>query len=330
MKMKKVVHFGIIFIVAYVFVNNPLTSQYVIGLKAGSVSVSKQNDPLYNEIVSKAGDYYIAPQDAKIDRVWKAMPGLNGIEVDINASYKKMKADGKFKGEKLVFRQIKPNVQLADLPPSPIYKGHPEKQMVSFIINVAWGNEYLTDILATLKKHNVSASFFLEGRWAQNNPELAKMIEAAGHEIGNHSYSHPDMAKISSSKIREEIQKTNEVIKAITDKPVQWFGPPSGSFRDETVQIAAQENLKTVMWTVDTVDWKKPSPEQLLNRVLDKVHNGAMILMHPTDSTAKSLDQLIIGLKQKNLQIGTVSDLLSSDRTIDNLYGEKGNNTENN
>lgn len=328
--MKKVIHFCIIFIAAVLFVNNPITSEYVLGLKDGSISVSKQKDPLYNEIISRADHYYIPPQDAKIDRVWKAMPGLNGLKIDVDASYKKMKADGRFKEEKLVFLQVQPKIQLNDLPPSPIYKGHPEKPMVSFIINVAWGNEYLTDILATLKKRNVSASFFLEGRWAQNNPELAKMIESAGHEIGNHSYSHPDMAKISSSRIREEIQKTNEVLKAISDQPVQWFGPPSGSFRDETVQIAAQENLKTVMWTVDTVDWKKPSPEQWLNRVLGKVHNGAMILMHPTDSTAKSLDRLIIQLKQKNLQIGTVTELLSSERPMDNHYLKNGNNTENN
>src|SRR5690606_24228857 len=109
------------------------------------------------------------------------------------------------------------------------------------LINVAWGNEYLTDMLATLKKHNVSASFFLEGRWVQNNPDLTKMIESAGHEIGNHSYTHPDMSKISSGKAREEIQKTTEVIHATTGKSVEWFAPPSGSYRDEIVQIAASE-----------------------------------------------------------------------------------------
>ena len=70
--------------------------------------------------------------------------------------------------------------------------------MVSFIINVAWGNEYLSDMLATLKKHHVSATFFLEGRWVQKNPELAKMIADAGHEVGNHSFTHPDMKNLST------------------------------------------------------------------------------------------------------------------------------------
>ena len=88
--------------------------------------------------------------------------------------------------------------------------------MVSFIINVAWGNEYLSDMLATLKEHHVSATFFLEGRWAQKNPELAKMISDAGHEVGNHSFTHPDMKNLSTDRIRQEITKTNEVIKATT------------------------------------------------------------------------------------------------------------------
>ena len=118
--------------------------------------------------------------------------------------------------ENLIFKQVKPIIHLEELPPSPIYKGHPDKPMVSFIINVAWGNEYLSSMLATLKEHHVSATFFLEGRWAQKNPELAKMISEAGHEVGNHSFTHPDMKNLSNDKIRQEITKTNRVIKATT------------------------------------------------------------------------------------------------------------------
>ncbi|MBT2688607.1 polysaccharide deacetylase family protein [Bacillus sp. ISL-47] len=334
--MRKFIHIGIMFVIAFVFVNNPLTDQYVAGLKenSGAVTVSKPQDSLYDDIEAKAAEYSIPAQDAKIDPVWKAIPGYNGIEVDVKASYKKMKAGKKFNEEKLVFKQVEPKVKLSDLPPAPVYKGHPDKPMVSFIINVAWGNEYLSGMLATLKRHNVSASFFLEGRWVKNNPELARLIMDAGHEVGNHSYTHPDMKVISSAKAREEIQKTNDVIEATmaenTRKQITWFAPPSGSYRDEIVKIAAQENLGTVMWTVDTVDWKKPSPEQLINRVLSKVHNGALILMHPTDSTEKSLDQLIMGLKQKNLQIGTVSELLSENRIQNRENNNQGFGKNNN
>lgn len=314
--MKKLVMLISICFISFLIVNNSLTTTYVANLKTESIAVTGQTKPLLDEIKEKAEQYNIAPADAKIDRVWKALPGLNGVKVNIEESYKKMKKDNVFDEDKLVYDQIPPKTHLSDLPPSPVYKGHPDKPMVSFIINVAWGNEYLPDMLATLKKHHVSASFFLEGRWAQNNPDLAKMIAAAGHEIGNHSYTHPDMKNVSAAKAREEIKKTNEVIEAISEKntKVRWFAPPSGSYRGEIVSIAAKEGLGTVMWTVDTIDWQKPAPEVLIKRVMDKVHNGAMILMHPTKSTADSLDRLIKGLNSKNLEIGTVSQLLDERR----------------
>ncbi|MDZ5473430.1 polysaccharide deacetylase family protein [Bacillus sp. 31A1R] len=316
--MKNIFYIVMISLLALLVVNNPLSDQYVASLKGQSVPASAANT-LMDEIELKAKEYEVPPSDAKIDPVWKAMPGLNGLKVDIEASYKKMKKDKEFNPEKLVFKEVSPNVHLDDLPPNAIYKGHPDKPMVSFIINVAWGNEYISPILATLKKNNVQASFFLEGRWVKENPELAKMIVDAGHEVGNHSYSHPDMKIISAGRAREEIQKTNQVIEATTGKVPTWFAPPSGSYRDEVVQIASQEKLKTVMWSVDTIDWQKPSPDVLINRVVSKIHNGAMVLMHPTDSTAKALDQLIKQIQAKDLEIDTVSELLSEDRIITNV-----------
>ncbi|MDF1510449.1 polysaccharide deacetylase family protein [Robertmurraya sp. DFI.2.37] len=312
--MKKLIFIAMIVLLGVLIVNNSLTVQYLAKLKGDSTFVSKKVDPLYEEIRSKEKDYELAPIDAKIDPVWKAVPGINGLKVDVDASFEKMKKDGKFKKEKLVFTQVEPNVHLRDLPPNPIYKGNPEKPMVSFIINVAWGNEYLSPILATLKKHNVHVTFFLEGRWVKNHPELAKMISSAGHEVGNHSYTHPDMKRISAGMIRQEIQKTNEVIEATTEKLPLWLAPPSGSYRDEVVKIAAEEKLGTVLWSVDTIDWQKPTPEVLIDRVISKIHNGAMVLMHPTDSTAKALDLLITEIKDKDLEINTVSELLSERR----------------
>lgn len=146
------------------------------------------------------------------------------------------------------------------------------------------------------------------------------MIAAAGHEIGNHSYSHPDMKQLSAGRIREEIKKTNDVIKATIGENAQWLGPPSGSFRDEVVRIAAEENMKTVLWSVDTIDWKNPSPEELINRVMGKIHNGAIVLMHPTEPTAKSLDRLIKEIKNKNLEIDTLSELMSEERVMNNTF----------
>ncbi|MDQ0972682.1 putative sporulation protein (polysaccharide deacetylase family) [Neobacillus niacini] len=314
--MKKFSLIALILFVAWFSVNNPLVNTYVASLKGNVVTVGKQENPLYQSIIKNASTYNIPPSNAKIDEVWKAIPGYNGLTVDIEASYKNMKKSGIFDEKKIVYKQTTPSVHLKDLPPSPIYRGHPDKPMVSFIINVAWGNEYLPEMLAALKKHKVKASFFLEGRWVKNNPDLAKMIVSAGHEVGNHSYTHPDMKRITAAQTREQLLKTNEVIEAATGNKSIWFAPPSGSYRDETVKIAAELKMKTVMWTVDTIDWQKPTPDQLINRVISKIDNGSMVLMHPTDSTAKSLDRLITLIEEKSLKIGTVSDLMSEERIL--------------
>lgn len=314
--MKRAIIVIMFIVVAGISVNNPLVNRYVATLKDSALPAAKQSDPLYQTILKNASTYEIPPSDAKVDPVWKAIPGYNGLKVDIAASYKNMKHTGVFDEKKLVFTQIKPKVHLNDLPPSPIYKGNPDKPMVTFIINVAWGNEYLSQMLATLKRHHISTSFFLEGNWVKNNPDLAKMIVSAGHEVGNHSYSHPDMKRLTGGMAREQIIRTNEIIEAATGEKCVWFAPPSGSFRDETVKIANDLHMKTVMWTVDTVDWQKPAPEALINRVMTKIDNGSMVLMHPTEATAKSLDRLITLIEKKNLKIGTVSELMSESRII--------------
>lgn len=312
--MKKLTIYMIIGLISLSIVNNPLSNQYVSILKSDSIVVGKQNNSLYQQIINKSKEYNVPASDAKLDPVWKATPGYNGIEVNIDASYKKMKKTGIFNEEKLVFDQIKPKVHLENLKAAPIYRGNPEKPMVSFIINVAWGNEYLPEMLATLKKYNVTTSFFLEGRWVKENPDLAKMISESGHEIGNHSYTHPDMKKLSASEIKNQIEKTNIVIEATTGKVCKWFGPPSGSYSEEVIKVADHIGVRTVLWSVDTIDWQKPMPETIIQRVAGKIHPGALILMHPTESTTKALEGLIRVAEQKNYQISTVSDTISEER----------------
>jgi probable sporulation protein (polysaccharide deacetylase family) len=307
---------AIMFFFVWLTIQQPPVSQYISDLQAQSMMVMKGNDHLYAAIAEKAKQYEIPPQDAVIDRVWKAIPGYNGLKVDVQASYENMKKAGKFDEQKLVFQQVPPRVHLDDLPPAPIYRGHPDKPMVAFLINVAWGEEYIPKMLEVLKKHHVKATFFLEGRWVKNHPEMAKMIIDAGHEIGNHSYSHPDLRSLSNAKVREELVKTNEVIEATTGVKCKWFAPPSGSYRDDVVNIADALGMKTIMWSVDTIDWQKPSPSVIVKRVMSKVHPGAMILMHPTLSTAEALESLIVSIQRKEYEIGSMSALLDEKRIV--------------
>ena len=318
MTKKGTIHFIVfllIVVLSYGTIQNPFTTNYINSLKQESVTVSKTMDPLYEEITKQAKKYEQPPIDAVVDKVWKAIPGYNGIEVDIEASYQKMKKNEQFDKHKLVFRETKPAVSLEELPPAPIYKGNPEKSMVTLLVNVAWGNEFLPHILKVMNTHDVKSTFFLDGSWVKNNPKLAKMILEEGHEIGNHAYSHPDMKQLSAARITEELQKTNEVIRATLDVTPKWFAPPSGSYRQEVVEIADKMEMKTIMWSVDTVDWRKPEPHTMVQNVLGKAHPGAMILMHPTSSTAAGLEALILGLKSKGYQIGNVSQLMDSSRT---------------
>ncbi|TYR82766.1 polysaccharide deacetylase family protein [Priestia megaterium] len=302
--------------ITYKSIYNPFATTYIEALKADAELVSAQVNELYQEIKKQAKHFEIPAENAKIDKVWKRVPGYNGLAVDIDASYKNMKKSGKFDEDKLVYKQVRPTVHLNDLPPEPIYRGHSDKPMVSFTINVAWGNEYLPQMLDALKKHKAKATFFLEGRWVKNNPELAKMIVDAGHEVGNHSYSHPDMATLSSGQIVEQLKKTNDIITSTTGQEIEWFAPPSGSFRPEVVTVASKLKMNTVMWTVDTIDWQKPTPEVLINRVMTKIHPGAIVLMHPTKSTAHSLDQLLTNIEDKGLTVTDVSTLVSEERVM--------------
>ncbi|MFS0690347.1 polysaccharide deacetylase family protein [Sporosarcina sp. 179-K 8C2 HS] len=275
---------------------------------------SVKNEALYQEINSYSEQHEVKPIDAKVDTVWKAMPGYNGLRVDVKASYEKMKKAGKFDETKLVFEEVPPAVHLDDLEPQPIFRGNPEKPMVSLNINVAWGNEFIPPILKILDEHQVKATFFFDGSWVKKNPDLALMIHKNGHEIGNHAYSHPDLQKRSRAETMEEISKTNDVIEETIGFKPKWFAPPSGSFNQQTVDVADELDMKTILWTVDTVDWRKPEPTEMVRRVVSKVENGSMILMHPTEPVARGLGAMITEIKAKGLQLGTVSELMSEKR----------------
>lgn len=276
--------------------------------------VVKAEDPLYRKIVDESKKLQEDPQDAYIDRVFKKTPGRNGLVIDIDASYEKMKERGSYHSSLLVRKQTSPNIHLKDLPPSPIYRGHPEKSMVALMINVSWGEEYIPNILRILKEQEVKATFFIEGKWAKENSDLVKMIAEQDHLIGNHAYNHPDMKTLSQDQIYEQIKQTNDILQGIIGETPTLFAPPSGSFTDTVVQIAHQLDMETILWTVDTIDWKNPSVPVMIDRVMRNIHPGAMILMHPTAPVEKGLEEMIIKIKDKKLRLNTVEELLNEDR----------------
>lgn len=299
---------------------NPSISRASLTLTDDKITTSAnvKNDVLYKEIKSYANEHEVKPIDAKVDRVWKAIPGYNGLQVNVEASYKKMKTAHEFDVSRLVYKETSPQVHLNDLPPLPIYKGNPEKPMVAFLINVAWGNEYIPKILQTLNKHKVKATFFFDGSWVKKNPELAEMINNEKHEIGNHAYSHPDLNQKSQYETMIELKKTNDVIQQTLGIKPKWFAPPSGSFNQGTVNVAHQLEMNTILWTVDTVDWRNPATMEMVSRIIPKVDSGTMILMHPTKPVAEGLEKMIVDIEKKGFRLGTVTEILSENRVPKN------------
>jgi len=305
---------GLFLLLFFYLFNSPAIDGYIASVKGQPVNAPAEQADWTQKLTELKNKHDIKPIDARIDPVWKAIPGYDGLNLNVEASIKKMGELGKWDEREIVFEEVKPKVGLTDLKPSPIYRGNPEKPMVSFMINVAWGNEYLPEILQTLEKYKVKSTFFLDGSWVNKYPDEARKIHEAGHEIGSYAYSHPDMKNLSMNRIRLELTKTNEVLQKELNVKPSLFAPPSGSYDDRTVQMAAQEGMLTVLWTLDTIDWQKPSPSTILNRINPQLANGNLILMHPTESSAKALPKMIEAAKAKKLKVGTVGELLSSKR----------------
>jgi len=317
--VKKIAHmpYAILICVVLLSISSLIKPANETPEKTVQTMATNDHKEMQKKVQKYADEYDIKPIDAIVDQVWKAVPGYNGISVDVEASTLEMMKNNKFEKDLLIVKETPPKIHLEDLPPSPIYKGNSEKPMVALLINVAWGNEFIPQILDTLNDNQVKATFFFDGSWVKENPALAVMIYKEGHEIGNHAYSHPDLKRKSSSETMEELKKTNKIIDSTIDVTPKWFAPPSGSFNQETIDIARSLDMLTILWTVDTVDWKKPATDEMVNRVSSKVESGSMILMHPTKPTAEGLEKIIMNTESKGLHIGTVSDIMSEKRIIE-------------
>lgn len=190
------------------------------------------------------------------------------------------------------------------------YNGDTKKGVVSLMINVYWGNEYLPDMLKTLKENNITTTFFVGGSWVEKYPELFLKIVEDGHEIGNHGYFHKDQAKLSYQENQTEILANHKIVKEYSSVSMNLFAPPSGSISQNVISAATDLGYKTIMWTKDTIDWRDNDVDLIVKRATSSVGSGDLILMHPTKQTALALPKIIELILQKGLSLGTVSQNL--------------------
>lgn len=151
---------------------------------------------------------------------------------------------------------------------------------------------YTEQLLDVLREANVPATFFLLGQNAEKHPAIVARIAAEGHQIGNHTYSHVDLLKLSRAQVAAEIDRTQRILTAITGKAPEVMRPPHG-FRDAVImEVMAERNLKVVEWSVMSRDWVNPGVEEIVSRTLNGVRNGAIILLHDGDGIASTASRV--------------------------------------
>ena len=196
-----------------------------------------------------------------------------------------------------------------------VTKGQTTQKVIALTFDDGSDGKNTDKILKILKDNNVPATFFLTGSGAHAHPQFIKNIVHAGHEIGNHSYTHPHFTQLSAAQITSELQKTEAKIQSLTGKTTKpLFRPPYGEYDAKTLQAVGNAGYThSIMWTVDTLDWKGTSASAITKRVMDKLTPGAIVLMHTGEGapgTPAALPGMIQQLKAKGYTFVTVGNML--------------------
>lgn len=193
----------------------------------------------------------------------------------------------------------------------PIYCVDTEEKQVAISFDAAWGADKTQDIIDILAEYNCSATFFLVGFWVDKYPEMVKAIDDAGLEIGSHSNTHPDMVKLAKTTIVQELSTSVKKITDITGKEVKVFRPPFGSYNNTLLNACSDLGLKAIQWDVDSLDWKGLSAGEVTKRVVGRVKNGSIILMHNNaDYVTQSLRLTLDYLTNAGYKVTSVGELI--------------------
>lgn len=171
-------------------------------------------------------------------------------------------------------------------------------------------------LLDILKAEGVKATFYVIGRSVETYPEIAKRIVAEGHEIANHTWTHPSLSKLGAASVKREIDRTSDVIRTVTGITPKTMRPPYGATNARINKRMDEEfGLKVIMWSVDPLDWKYRNSTRVANEILTKTQPGGIVLAHDIHpSTVAAMPAAIDGLKAKGFRFVTVTELLAMER----------------
>ena len=238
-----------------------------------------------------------------------------------------------FKGKKVVIEVIllvlviilslvvnKRSISVSTNKPSklPIFRVNTEEKEVALTFDINWAEEdHLDEILQILKKYDAKGTFFIMGGWVNytdDNKEKLKNIYNDGHEIGNHSYIHPNFMNITEERMNDELKKTEDIIYETIGYNTKLFRFPSGSYNEKALNYVMSKGYKCIQWDVDSVDWKQAGADVEYNRVMKNVKEGSILLFHNNAKyTPENLDRIINKLTGEGYKFLTVSELVYDD-----------------
>lgn len=211
----------------------------------------------------------------------------------------------------------------------PIYNVKTDEKKIAISFDAAWGNEETQALIDILKQYNVKTTFFVVGAWVDKYPESVKALAAAGHEVCNHSDSHPHMPKLSQEEMKKQIVSCNEKVKAITGTSPLLFRPPYGDYDNNVISTVNGLKMYPIQWDVDSLDWKNPTPQQIEERVTSKVKPGSIVLFHNgAKNTPAALPGVLKTLQSQGYSIVPVSQLILKDHYTIDVAGTQISNAQ--
>ncbi len=195
------------------------------------------------------------------------------------------------------------------------YVGDPDKKVIYLTFDCGYENGNTEPILDALKKHNAPATFFVVGHFLETAPEIAKRMVAEGHTVGNHTYHHPDMSSISDmTSFQKEMDDVATLFSEITGKEMaKYYRPPQGKYSTENLEMAKQLGYETFFWSLAYVDWNvdaQPSKEEAFDKLLKRIHPGAIVLLHSTSKTnGEILDELLTKWEEMGYEFRPLGEL---------------------
>ena len=201
------------------------------------------------------------------------------------------------------------------------YMQNTEEKNIYLTFDCGYENGNTAPILDALKKHNAPATFFIVGNFLSTSPDLVRRMTEEGHTVGNHTFHHPDMSKISSiDAFSKELKDLEDLYKETTGKEmVKYYRPPQGKYSESNLKMAQDLGYQTFFWSLAYVDWyqdKQPPSEEAFQKLLGRIHPGAIILLHSTSSTnAAILDELLSKWEEMGYQFQSLEYLTEQSKT---------------